>query len=101
MVWLTRWATPAGTKAAWLEVDLGKKMKIDRAMINEGHWGRVRSFELQYKVDSQWKSAYTSKKINSTRSFDFDPVTARHFRLNILRATEGPTIWEMQLFEAK
>jgi alpha-L-fucosidase len=97
----TRWATPAGTKAAWLEVDLGKEMKVGRAMINEGHWDRIRKFELQYKADSQWKSAYTGRKINSTKSFDFDPVTARYFRLNILRATEGPTIWEMQLFETK
>jgi alpha-L-fucosidase len=97
----TRWATPAGTKAAWLEVDLGKEMKVGRAMINEGHWDRVRGFQLQYKVDSQWKSAYEGRKIVSTRRFDFDPVTARYFRLNILRATEGPTIWEMQLFETK
>ena len=97
----TRWATPAGTKAAWLEVDLGKEMKVGRAMINEGHWDRVRGFQLQYKVDSQWKIAHTGRKINSTKRFDFDPVTARYFRLNILRATEGPTIWEMQLFETK
>jgi len=97
----TRWATPSGTKAAWLEVDLGKKMKIDQALINEGHWDRIKSFELQYKVGSQWKIAHAGRKINPTKRFDFDPVTARHFRLNILRATEGPTIWEMQLFEAK
>ncbi|GAI07799.1 unnamed protein product, partial [marine sediment metagenome] len=97
----TRWATPSGTKAAWLEVDLGKEMTIDQAMINEGNWDRVRGFELQYKVDSQWKTAYAGRKIESTRRFDFDPVTARYFRLNILRAVEGPTIWEMKLFEAK
>ena len=97
----TRWATPAGTKAAWLEVDLGKDTKVAKALINEGHWDRVRGFELQYKVDSKWKTAYTGRKIDSTKRFDFDPVTARHFRLNILRATEGPTIWEMKLFEAK
>ena len=97
----TRWATPSGTKAAWLEVDLGREMTIDRAMINEGNWDRIRGFELQYKVDSQWKTAYAARKIDSTRRFEFDPVTARYFRLNILRAVEGPTIWEMKLFEAK
>ncbi len=97
----TRWATPSGTKTAWLQVDLGKEMTIDRALINEGHWDRVKNFALQYKVDSQWKTAYEGRKIDSTRSFAFDPVTAHYFRLNIFRAVEGPTIWEFQLFEAK
>jgi len=31
----------------------------------------------------------------------FAPVKAQVFRLNILKASEGPTIWELQLFEAK
>jgi len=28
-------------------------------------------------------------------------MTARHIRLNIPKATEGPTIWEFNLFPAK
>ncbi len=97
----TRWATDAGTKEAWLEVDLGKDMTIDRAMIHEGDWNRVRKFELQYKSGSQWKTAYTDSTIGAEKQFEFSPVTARYFRLNILQAIEGPTIWEFQIFESK
>lgn len=28
---------------------------------------------------------------------DFEPVTAKGFRLNILDATDGPTFWEIGL----
>ena len=30
--------------------------------------------------------------------FEFDPVTAQHFRLEILEATDVPTIWEVHLY---
>ncbi|MCF7957776.1 MAG: alpha-L-fucosidase [Phycisphaerae bacterium] len=96
----TRWATDAGTKAAWLEVDLGKEMTIGQAMIDEA-WDRVHRFELQYKVDSQWKRAHAGTTLGAKKEFAFDPVTARYFKLNILEAVEGPTIWEMQLYEEK
>ena len=39
--------------------------------------------------------------IAGAKSFDFTPVTARQFRLNILQANEVPTIEEFQLLEAK
>ena len=32
---------------------------------------------------------------------DFGPVTAKEVRLNILDATEGPTIWEFQVLALK
>ncbi len=96
----TRWATDAGTKTAWLEVDLGKETAVARAMIHEGNWDRIRKFNLEYKVDSEWKIAYAGTTIGSEKQFDFDSVKARYFRLNILEAVEGPTIWEVQLLES-
>ena len=30
---------------------------------------------------------------------EFEPATAQHVRLNLLEATDVPTIWEVQLFE--
>jgi len=32
---------------------------------------------------------------------EFAPVAARVWRLNVADATDGPTIWEFQLFAAK
>jgi alpha-L-fucosidase len=98
----SRWATDAGTHQAWLEVDLGESKKIGSAMIAEADFGdRVQKFELQAKTDGQWKTFYSGKTIGSDRFIKFTPVTAQVFRLNILEATEGPTLSEFQLFQAK
>ena len=96
----TRWATDAGTRQAWLEVDLGKATTIDRTMIDECiEWGRrVRRFELQFKDGDAWKSVLEGAGIGRRYTKPFPPAPARHVRLNILEATDGPTIREFQLF---
>ncbi len=96
----TRWATDAGTKQAWLEVDLGKSMMFNRAMVSE-EFDRVQKFELQYKDGEQWRTFTKGMKIGKKLELEFSQVTARHVRLDILDATEGPTIWEFQLFAPK
>ena len=95
----TRWATDQGTKQAWLEVDLGKLVTFDRVKISEAY-ERVRKFELQSKDGDQWKAFVVGTSIGPDYSKQFRPVTARYVRLNILEATEGPTIWEFQLIAA-
>jgi alpha-L-fucosidase len=98
----SRWATDVGTRQAWLEVDLGEPRTVASAMIVEADFGpRVQKFELQAKIDGQWKAFYTGKTIGEECRVKFEPVTAQVFRLNIVEATEGPTLSEFQLFEAK
>ncbi len=94
----TRWATDSGTHQAWVEVDLGKPTPIARAVIHEAYAGRVREFELQAKEGDAWRTFARGTTIGERRILKFPPVTARIVRLNILKATEGPTIWEFQLF---
>jgi len=96
----TRWATDYGTKQVWLEVDLGKTMTFDRTRISEAY-DRVEEFELQYKDGDQWRTFVRGTKIGLDFSKQFEPVTARQVRLNILNAAEGPSIWEFQLFSQK
>jgi len=96
----TRWATDTGTKQAWLEVDLGKPMTFNRVKISEDY-DRVREFELQCRDGSRWKTFARGTKLGFDYSKQFEPVTARYVRLNILDATDGPTIWEFQLFAPK
>ena len=38
-------------------------------------------------------------EIGAAWSKSFDPVTAQRVRLNVLESTDGPTIWEFQLFK--
>jgi alpha-L-fucosidase len=95
----TRWATDAGTKQAWLEVDLGKPTTFSRVAIDE--WGdggkRIQSFELQYQSDNGWKTFYRGATVGAKWEKSFDPMEARRIRLNIIEATEGPTINELQI----
>ncbi|MBA7478991.1 hypothetical protein ES707_14422 [subsurface metagenome] len=96
----TRWATDSGVRKAWLEVGMGKPVTFNRVKISEAY-DRVRKFELQYKNDDQWKTITDGTKIGFDYLKDFEPVTAGQVRLNILDATDGPTIWEFQLLAPK
>ncbi|MBN2326581.1 MAG: alpha-L-fucosidase [Candidatus Omnitrophica bacterium] len=96
----TRWATDSGVKQAWLSVDLGEPKTFDRAVIREAY-DRVQEFELQIKQGDSWKPFYQGRTIGEKKTIQFDPVTGRHVRLQILDAKDGPTIWEFQIFEAK
>jgi len=96
----TRWATDVGTTQAWLEVDLGEPMTFDRARIEE--WAeRVQEFALEARTDGEWKAFHKGMRIAPEAEFAFPPVTARYIRLNILKASDGPTITEFQLLAPK
>ncbi len=95
----TRWATDAGTKQAWIAMDLGKPLAIQRVRIEEAYANRVQKFELQYREDGEWKRIFSGKTIGGWFQQKFDPVKAQEFRLNILDASEGPTISDIEFFE--
>lgn len=93
----TRWATDAGVKSAWLEIDLGEPAAFNSAMISE-EFRRVRKFELQIKEADAWRTIARGTRMGPSCRLQFDPVTARFVRLNILEASEGPTLWEFNLY---
>lgn len=97
----TRWATDAGVKSAWLEVDLGQPMTFRRALVRQAYpeLGRVRKFAIESLDGDRWKPCYQGETLGAKLNARFDPVTAQRVRLNIIEATEGPTIWEFALFE--
>ncbi len=96
----TRWATDAGVKEAWLEIDLGAPQMFDRAAISE-EYDRVSSWELRAKQGDAWVTFARGTKIGRNGSFAFPPVTAQVVRLCILAASDGPTLWELRLFAPK
>ncbi len=93
----TRWATDAATKQAWLEVNLGQALAFDRVAIRE-YEARIKAFEIQVKEGEGWKTVYTGKTAGEKFEAGFAPVTAQVVRLNILDASNGPTLHEFQLF---
>jgi alpha-L-fucosidase len=99
----TRWATDGGTKSAWLEVDLGKPADVRRAVIAQAYpeLQRVKKFAVEYWQGDEWKTCYRGEDLGARLDATFAPVTAQRFRLNITEATDGPTIWEFQLFSSQ
>jgi len=95
----TRWATDFGTESAWLELDLGKPRRVSAAWISEAYGNRVQEFTIDYLDGTEWKTRAKGTILGKDVELDFEPVRARRFRLNISRATEGPTIWEFRLFD--
>ena len=96
----TRWATDDGVNQAWIMGDLGKPRTIQRIRIEEALGQRVRSFEFQYKIGKEWKTLFTGESIGRWFQKKLDtPITTTAFRLNILDASEGPTIADIEFFE--
>jgi len=93
----TRWGCDWGTKSAWLEVDLGKPTTIGRALVSEPY-GRVRQFAIEVKVGEEWRPVARGTTIGERRELAFEPVAAQVVRLNLIETTDGPSIWEFQLF---
>ncbi|MBN1420916.1 MAG: alpha-L-fucosidase [Planctomycetes bacterium] len=93
----TRWGCDWGTRAAWLEVDLGEEVTFDRALISEPY-ARVRRFTLAARAGDEWKVFHRGTTIGENLRISFAPVTARRVRLDLSETTDGPSIWEFQLF---
>lgn len=94
----TRWATDSGTSAAWLEVNLGQAATIQGVAIQEPEaYQRVQSFELQYHDGQNWQTFHKGTTIGPDWSVKVEPFTAQRVRLNILGASEGPTIEAFRL----
>jgi len=94
----SRWATDGGVTSAWLEVDLGKVETFNQVKICEA-LGRVRDFELQCRntTTEDWRVFHKGTTIGDELKLDVGSTSARYVRLNILKALDGPTIWEFQI----
>ena len=84
-----------------IEVDLGQPKTFSRAVIRQAYpeLRRVRKFAIEYHQNGQWKPCYQGVNLGARLAARFAPVTAQRVRLNLTDTTDGPTIWEFQLFE--
>jgi hypothetical protein len=93
----TRWGGAPNTTSGWLEVDLGEPRTFNRVLILENPWNRVRKFQLQYRDGETWRTFHEGTTLGEFH-LRFDPITAQYVRLNVLEATDVPTIWEVALY---
>jgi len=98
----THWTTDDGVVQAWLEVDLGKAVTFDRAMIAEqiALGQRVEQFAIEAWDSKAWKQVAKGTTIGYKRLLRFAPVTASRVRLEILDSRDCPTIRRFGLFKA-
>ena len=78
-------------------MDFLKPQTYGGVRISEADAGRVQRFELQYQAGNEWKTIFSGTMLGENFRQKFEPVTAEKFRLNILEATQGPSISEIQL----
>ncbi len=90
----TRWGAAQESRSGWIEVDLGEAREIDRAVVMEIGFHRTEKFAIEARIGEAWKPIVTGTAIAGRRAYDFPPVKARVFRLNIEAANEVPTIEE-------
>ena len=95
----TRWGGKRSSRSGWLQVDLGKECRVASALIDEARHNRIREFEIQVRDGDLWRSVAGGSTCGDWKIIAFQkPVKGQVFRLNIVRASEVPTISEFQLF---
>ncbi len=94
----SRWGAKPDARSGWLAVDLGQDTQIGQAVVMEIGFPRTEEFKLEYKDGETWKELAKGAAIGGVKLIEFAPVKARHVRLNILSASEVPTIEEFQIF---
>jgi hypothetical protein len=107
----TRWATPSNTRDCWVKVTFTNPKTANLAVV-KSYGSRVTTFKVEYNNDGgdTWNEAYSysgsaipGTTSGATAPFDClftQSVTATVFRFHILNASEDPTIWEFELYNA-
>jgi alpha-L-fucosidase len=94
----TRWGAKPGSRSGWLELDLGTERQISEINVIESSHARTQEFVIEYRDGENWKEIVSGKTINGERKYTIPTITARYVRLDILQASEVPTIEEFQVF---
>ncbi|MBI9017400.1 MAG: alpha-L-fucosidase [Phycisphaerae bacterium] len=96
----TRWGAKEGSRSGWLEFDLGEKQNIQRIVISEAGYNRIQQYQMQVKVGDQWHTFLEGDTIGNMDK-SFGSVKGQFFRLNIIKASEVPTISIFNIFSEK
>lgn len=96
------WATPDGTEAASLTLELDGPQTFDvirlREPIKLGQ--RIRNFNIEARVNGEWQAWETNgSSIGSQTLFRKAPITADAIRINITQAAACPLLSEVSLWK--
>ena len=97
----TRWATDAGTRSAWIEVELREAAVVRGLKVVEPErYRRVRAYRVMGRVDGRWRELVRGEAIEEGAA-RFAEVRLSAIRLELLDASEGPTLAEIEIVPGK
>ena len=96
----TFWSAPPNSHHSTLEVNFGKPVTFDHALIMErlNNGQHIQSFRIEVWDGASWKSVATDHSIGHKRIESFAAQTASRVRLNIVSSIDAAEITEFQLF---
>ena len=95
--------TPWGLNSptGWIEFDLKEPVQVQRVVIDEGLLNRIQSYIFKAKMpDGKWKELVKGTAIGYRMEREFEPVTAKTFRLDITKAVSTPGLWQIELYNS-
>lgn len=91
------WEPEAEDKNPWVEIDLGKPERINRAIVYE-RGSAVGAYEIQALIGERWITVYRGSEIGDKSAIEFQEVTAQKIKLTITDFNATPGIYEVALF---
>ncbi len=88
----SRWSAASAATTAWLQLDFGAPTTFSRVVANE-YLTRIQSYNLQSWDGSAWQIITSGTTLGESARIDFPAVTTTKLRLNILAASDAPSLW--------
>jgi hypothetical protein len=95
----TRWLAPNSSVGAWLEIDFGENVLLNRINLKEAHL-RISAYELQYIDGTAWRTFHTGTDIGVNAIIDFERIETSKIRLVVteLKGLNGASIAEIETY---
>ena len=90
------WHPAEDDKQPWIEIDLGEKIKVSKAILFE-RGKNINSFELQYKSGDEWIRILEGKNIGEKSQVNLPETELQHLRMVITESSGTPGIYEIVL----
>ncbi|WP_162606322.1 alpha-L-fucosidase [Jiangella asiatica] len=96
----THWQVPADGESAWLQVNLGQELTIDRTALQVTAADAVAGYRIEYRdADGSWRTAHTGgAPAYPTQRDEFPAVTTDSLRLVVADATDGAGVIEFKAY---
>ncbi|MDR2462279.1 MAG: alpha-L-fucosidase [Verrucomicrobiales bacterium] len=95
----TSWAAADGESAASVTVDLRAEREVAEILLDDAPFLRTRKFTVEAADGEGWRVIASGTTIGEEQWLTLErPVRARRFRVNIVSASDTPTLAEFQVF---